>query len=320
MSRHWRFALSKANLNDSIICILGDDDVISPDALQIARRAFEHLDIKAILRRTGYYFTPDCASKHAGWLYCPRIDGKIEVRNSSEVIKMIAAGKLHYGELPSIYHGFFKGSLISEALKRGDLFDLASPDISCAIALAIFGHKYATINYPLTLGVASPASNGLNTTIGSEIGEEFFRSSLRDIHHNYFARSVSLQVLDAIVRYSKSLEKDIEIDYMKFYNAALADIRQSDIHNAMESLSQISGRSKQRIFLDYSTAQMKLNFKALTKRAIGSNNIIAARKIFDPKNHRDSFSFSGPASKLGQIDSPIDCLNLIRRNVGEVKW
>lgn len=314
MSRNWEFASKFIGSEESIVCYLGDDDILSPNALEIVRQLFENYNIDAVSRESGYYFTPDCPTRYAGWLMLPPINGNITQENSILSLRKVANGYLHYGNLPTLYHGFVRSQLIRRAIRKGSLFNKACPDIYSDIALAAMNIDYIRISYPLTLGVASPKSNGLNSDLNNSLGQEFMRSSQNDFFHRYYLGSVQLHVVDCLEDVLDRHPCDIKVNYARFYALALAELRARQLNEAMESLVNISGKQVARIFLEFCTARALVLSKAIVKKLLLSVGLFGlALKLKSPS--REGFGYRGDLRKSHDIDNPLDCLKLIEANV-----
>ena len=148
------------------VCLIGDDDTITEDALLAARWAKENqIDVIAPKVMSNYVW-PDFRSKifgagHAGRLYLPSRIGPVVVRESSD---SLSAALLNAAQgtdgLPKIYHGIVRRSLLEKMRTlSGAFFHGSSPDVSGAIGLALCGGRFVEIDYPLTIPGASGGSN-----------------------------------------------------------------------------------------------------------------------------------------------------------------
>jgi glycosyltransferase involved in cell wall biosynthesis len=314
MSKNWEFASQYIDCEDSVVCYLGDDDLLSPDALNIVDSLMQDSKIDAVSRTTGYYYTQDCNNALAGWLSLPLVDGSVEIKESHDVLKDVAMGKSHYGKLPTLYHGFVRGKLISEIKKHGPLFNKAAPDIYSDIALACIGVHYAHVRYPITLGVASPKSNGLNSLTKSRIGEEFIKDSLRDMPHTYYIGSVSMQTLESLEELLSLYELLYDISYGHFYRSALAEIPHRDIGHAMHSLAEIGGRSNWRITIDSLSSRLASRLKISAKALLYKSGLLDLY-THNASSRQNAFMYFGDLAQSEGLTSPQECLAFIRNNV-----
>ena len=314
MSKHWEFAMQFVELEDSVVSILGDDDIISSNAINIVDSILENSSIEAVSRKTGYYTTLDCDSEYAGWITLPPIDGFVRVKNSRAVLKEVAKSSVHYGELPTLYHGFVRGSLLKRLLTFGPLFNKASPDIYSDIALGCLGINYAQAEYPLTLGVASPKSTGLNAKKNTVIGNQFFDASSKELFHKYFLKSVMFQVLDSLEDVFEKQGVNFPISYDSYYRMILAEIPQNSLAEAMESLKMIASKSSTQINFDYAIISLYKSLKNSIKNIVYGYKIIK-NQFHLSLNKKESFMFFGNVLESNKVSSPQQCIKFLQDNI-----
>jgi glycosyltransferase involved in cell wall biosynthesis len=320
MSANWNHAYS--HVSGDVVMYLGDDDIVNPQALNIAEGIFARENVAAISRTSGYYHTPDCDSPFAGYLVLPDIDGTYELRNASKVLQDVARFARHYADLPNLYHGFVQKVQLDKLLSHGALFRKASPDIFSDINIASLGIDYACVSYPLTLGVASPKSNGLNFSNNTPIGAEFVSSSLSEFTHNYSLFPITLQVIDCLEEVSRANGVPIVIDRQACYRSAIKESQKSDIEAGMRDLCRLSDRSPSRVWVDWIRNQTSPRgvVKAIVGRRVAYKIGQISRHLkrrFSPTTSSAprSFSFCGDLRKLG-IRDPLQCLAFIEDRVG----
>jgi glycosyltransferase involved in cell wall biosynthesis len=316
MSRHWEFAASfvEKTDNERLILFLGDDDILCSNAFNIATNIFDKYDVDALRRTTGYYFTPDCLTPYAGFLILPPINGDVEIRNSMTYLEQVSLGKINYGELPLLYHGFVRSTILGDLLNFGLLFAKAAPDIFSDINIAALNIKYASISYPLTLGVCSPKSNGLNfLDKKSAIGREFKTSSLQELEHSYHIDSIHLHVIDCLEHVIKKHKLKIDIDYNKFYYNIIKSEEFGVVKIILSSLVKITGKTPVLIYSEMfvlSVFRIKNYIPTSLKKLI--------RLIISLGNGErppvESFSYFGDLRKEG-ISDPKGCIEFIESNV-----
>ncbi len=325
MSKHWEFASNYIDLDDTIVMYLGDDDILSPSAFEIAGQLFLDKGIDAVTSVDNYYWTTDCADKRAGFLHQPRIDGYARLLDSKQILSLVAAYPGQWINLPKMSRGFVRGALLSRLKAKGPLFNKASPDIYTNVGLAALGIRYFQVAYPLSLGVATPSSTGLNAKMAqpSSVGNEFLDSSRRDFQHNYFIKSVAFQVLDCLEDISASHNIDLAISYKRFYKAALTEMWYRDVDSAMASLKKVSNHSKLAIYRDFVFQKAK----EASRSVISTTPFIGdlARRVKEPFDiargfkqpavgNQNSFRFVADLKKQGIAD-PQACLQFIEENV-----
>jgi len=160
------------------VCLVGDDDTITEDALLAARWAKDNqIDVIAPKVMSNYVW-PDFRSKifgagHAGRLYLPSRIGAMMVRESADSLAEALSNAAQGTDgLPKIYHGIVRRSLL-EKIKAlsGGFFHGSSPDVSGAIGLALCGGRFVEIDYPLTIPGASGGSNTGRSAMNTHKGK-----------------------------------------------------------------------------------------------------------------------------------------------------
>lgn len=148
------------------VCLIGDDDTITEDAILAAKWAKENqVDVIAPKVMSNYVW-PDFRSRyfgagHAGRLYLPsRIGAMVERQSSESLSEALSNAAQGTDGLPKIYHGIVRRSLLEKMQTlSGAFFHGSSPDVSGAIGLALCGGRFVEIDYPLTIPGASGGSN-----------------------------------------------------------------------------------------------------------------------------------------------------------------
>ena len=325
MSKHWEYASDYIDVDETIVMYLGDDDILSPSAFEIAGHLFRDHDIDAVTSVDNYYWTPDCADKRAGLLHQPRIDGYAKMLESKEILSLVAAYPGQWINLPKLSRGFVRGALLPQLKAKGPLFNKASPDIYTNVSIAALGIRYSQVAYPLSLGVATPTSTGLNCKMvsPSSIGADFLDSSKRDFQHNYFIKSVAFQVLDCLEDIQVSQNIDLDINYKRFYKAALSEMWYDDVNPAMASLKKVSNHSELTIYRDFVFQKINKASRSAIKNTpfIGDvarrfkERLDVARGLKEPlAGDKMSFRFFGDLKKQG-INDPQACLQFIEENI-----
>lgn len=155
-----------AAVTGEYVCLIGDDDTISADALVAAEWAKNNAIDLLAPNIVANYVWPDfrsrfLGSRHASRLYIARKIGGGSVNNSqialSQALKNAAQGT---DGLPKIYHGLVRRAVLDQVRETsGAYFHGSSPDVSGAIALALCSKRFVITNYPLTIPGASGGSN-----------------------------------------------------------------------------------------------------------------------------------------------------------------
>jgi len=325
MSKHWEYVSDYIDFDDTIVMYLGDDDILSPSAFEIVGDLFRDHDIDAVTSINNYYWTTDCADKRAGLLNQPRIDGYARMLESKKSLSLVAGYPDEWIILPKLSRGFVRGALLPRLKAKGPLFNKASPDIYTNVSLAALGIRYCQVAYPLSLGVATPTSTGLHAkmVLPSSIGTEFLDTAGRDFQHNYYIKSVTFQVLDCLEDIQISHNIDLDINYKRFYKAALSEMWYDDVNSAMASLKKVSNHSELTIYRDFVLQKINRASRTVIKNTPFIGNVArrlkesldVARRLKEPlAGDKKSFRFVGDVKKQGIVD-PQACLQFIEENV-----
>lgn len=148
------------------VCLIGDDDTITKDALEAAAWALEH-GIELIAPNVvANYAWPDFRSRHFGAkhsarLYIAKDMGSASIHECAQALANALRNAAQGTDgLPKIYHGIVKKSLLESLRHRsGSYFHGSSPDVSGAIGLALIAQNFVVTDYPLTIPGASGGSN-----------------------------------------------------------------------------------------------------------------------------------------------------------------
>lgn len=182
MTENYNLAMSLAS--GEYVCLIGDDDTITLDAIHVANWAKENkIEIVSPLVVANYAW-PDFKHRflgmaHASNLYIKKDFGLISWQNSREnLLKALSKGALGTEGLPKVYHSIV-GRQLMEKIKSisGNYFHGVSPDVSGAVALAIVSEKYIEIDYPITIPGAAGKSNSGRSAMNTHKG------SLKDDSH-----------------------------------------------------------------------------------------------------------------------------------------
>jgi hypothetical protein len=169
MSLYENFNAAVALASGEYVCIVGEDDGVSPEIVRIARWACANgIDAVRDTRRLRYYW-PDMAVSpnlihHAGRLFIDtRYTGKVMVHDlEASARQLMSQGGQDYLSigLPKVYHGLVRlSSLVALRARSGEYFKGLTPDIYSAVALIRFIRTAATIDYPITVDGTSLGSN-----------------------------------------------------------------------------------------------------------------------------------------------------------------
>lgn len=159
------------------ISMIGDDDAFSKYIIEYVE-GFKKDDLDAILPTKSSFTWPDVKPR----FYKEKLSGafriekfsferkKIDVKN--ELQKVITIGGTEMLNLPRIYHGIFKRTILDKIYKETNTyFPGPSPDMANAIASCKFIEKYEFIDVPLIISGHSKTSGGGQGAHGKHFGE-----------------------------------------------------------------------------------------------------------------------------------------------------
>jgi Glycosyl transferase family 2 len=168
--------------NGEYVCLIGDDDTISADALLAAAWA-KKWNVEVIAPNVvANYVWPDFRSRlmgagHASRLYVAKRFGGAVIRDSPAALSSALTNAAQGTDgLPKIYHGIVR-RLVLERIRAlsGAYFQGSSPDVSGAVGLALCSQSFVVVDFPLTIPGASSGSNtgrsAMNTHKG-KLGQE----------------------------------------------------------------------------------------------------------------------------------------------------
>lgn len=176
MTGNHNAVLGKAN--GDYICLIGDDDTITEDAIRAAEWAKEKCVDLIAPNVVANYVWPDFRSRffggrHASRLYISRKirRGRFESSQNAIAAALRSAAQGTDG-LPKIYHGIVSRAVLERVKKiSGAYFYGSSPDVSGAIGLALCSTRFLWVDYPLTIPGASGGSNTGRSAMNTHKGK-----------------------------------------------------------------------------------------------------------------------------------------------------
>lgn len=246
MAKNFEYALS--HVEDGFVMFIGSDDGLFPDTINYVNSIVEKYHTDAVSCTQATYVWPD--------FFDPTIAGRItlgtglddiEIRKSSTHIKRALNFEDHYCfELPNLYCGFVKKSVINKAYKDGIYFRSMTPDAYSAFATAIFLEKYAFSLKPFVIAGASIKSNGASSI--SEKGDKtesskFFTENDIDFCDG-FVNCPSFEVIcaEAFAQLSKAFPgycHKYTINYQKMFKCALKNVNERTRQVVVDAVSSM---------------------------------------------------------------------------------
>lgn len=160
------------------VCLIGDDDTITADALLAAAWAKDR-GIEVIAPNVvANYVWPDFRSRlmgagHASRLYFAKRFGHAVIHDSAAALASALRNAAQGTDgLPKIYHGIVKRAVLERIRElSGAYFHGSSPDVSGAIGLALCSKSFVVVDYPLTIPGASGGSNTGRSAMNTHKGK-----------------------------------------------------------------------------------------------------------------------------------------------------
>lgn len=191
-----------------ILCFIGDDDGLMPNAISEALAIFTQHNVDAISAARAHYFWPDLLSPRRNTGLLPRTSG-ISVANTREALKTLLE-HCDYYRIPCLYHGFVKKDVVDRIAQRQGRFFLSSQvDMYSAIALSAENIRYAYSQSPLIINGGSGRSNGASHFGGGGDQEKELWKKEDDIGFlPGFENSVTIgaYILESAIRYTAQSE------------------------------------------------------------------------------------------------------------------
>lgn len=178
------FNIALGHATGDFICFIGDDDLVTPDVIQIVRRAAaEGVDAIRFAFPVLFYWH-DYAHKalpeaYAGTIWASDYAASIRPLDTKRSLNN-ALAQLGRGvfDMPRIYCGIIARSLIDRVIERhGALFGGVSPDIYSAALLSAHATRVIDLDFPAVIPGASGASTAGQSAAGKHVG------ALRDNDH-----------------------------------------------------------------------------------------------------------------------------------------
>lgn len=211
MTDNWELGLSYAN--GKYIFVMGDDDAVMPDGIDLLVKLISEYDINIVSWfRPQYWWTNAIVPWMRNTLDI-NLSQEIEVFNSREMLKLFYQSKVMFEHLPMIYNSWVHKDVITKVKSiHGRYFMSYSPDIHSGIVNAYFTNNYVYSMRPLSIAGLSGHSTGSSTgysSLGSNSLHAFIADEKKDITKNLHPDLVptcnqEIMVADTLLR-SKEL-------------------------------------------------------------------------------------------------------------------
>lgn len=161
------------------ICMIGDDDGILPDILNLTKWLKDNNVDAATPTVNAVYIWPSSVAfvKNAenGYMCISYVNEKVSLCDTKEaIIELMSYGGQKYlsTNLVKLYHGVVKKSCMDLIRNiTGHYFGGLSPDIYASVALSIISNKVVKIKYPITISGICQTSGSADSATGKHTGE-----------------------------------------------------------------------------------------------------------------------------------------------------
>lgn len=171
------------NCSGEYICSIGDDDAVMPYILKIVK-CMKKNDIEILNSYKPTYYWPKLqssllSSDTSGILKIKKFNKTISTLQSQKILnEVFSRGCSTMHQLPSIYHGIVKKSLLNEIYNEcTTFFPGSSPDMANAVALTKYYKKYYYVNYPIFI-----SGKSVNSTSGLGVMHRHI-ARIEDVEH-----------------------------------------------------------------------------------------------------------------------------------------
>ncbi len=165
MADNWELGLAQAT--GEYVFILGDDDALAPDGIELADRLLRDQRVPIISWLKSAYWWPDAIVPwHRDRLYV-NLDQSVRIYESRSMLRLYWEWKCDYGPLPGIYNSFVHRDVIARVkAQHGRYFLTMSPDVMSGVVNARFTDRYLLSARGLSLTGNSGSSTGTSFVYG----------------------------------------------------------------------------------------------------------------------------------------------------------
>jgi glycosyltransferase involved in cell wall biosynthesis len=198
------------------VCLIGDDDAILPDLINIARWAFKN-NIDSIAPKNIINYTWPDHSNIGSKLEIPTFTYEYEI----VVLEQQLAAYLGDGcaksfrnyNLPALYHGLVRRSCLEQIKSiTGHYVGGLSPDSYSSVALSLVVRSHIVLDYPFTVAGACPASTTIQGSEGNHRGLLQNAPHFRDRGHYVWLKNVPMFYSVETIWSESALRAILELD------------------------------------------------------------------------------------------------------------
>ncbi len=159
MSDNWELGLSHAT--GEYIFILGDDDALMPDGLEICCEILKRFNLKIVSWRRSFYWWPTAIAPWRRNLLSVILSQEASIFNPKDTLNKVCKYQLTYENLPTIYNSFIHRDVIEKVKSvAGRYFMSYCPDIYSGIVNSYFFDSFLYSYRPLSVAGISGHSTG----------------------------------------------------------------------------------------------------------------------------------------------------------------
>ncbi len=241
MRENFELALSQAK--GAYVIMIGDDDGLTHNTLTTLSHILSSAEVDFVSWPLAQYIWPGSEDRGLNpgmFLKRNAVFGPTFRVGTSSAEKLRTGAKVHFRELPKIYHGCVSRRLIESIRSRdGTVFRWVSPDIYFMAAAGLLGFPGITILHPLSINGGSPRSNGLNsmTTAAAsnpaaniEFRDESSKDAMQEAAWNPDFLSISYAMFVCLCIAKNDLRQVEAIDSDAWIRRIVAELRSQDVY------------------------------------------------------------------------------------------
>jgi glycosyltransferase involved in cell wall biosynthesis len=267
------------------LCLIGDDDGIVPQIVDVVRWAKAH-QVDAIKPETNavYFWPASEAIKNQldnGYLQVNHVTGKARICNPKEELKkLLNQGAMKYLELDlvKLYHGIVSKRCLDQVKQMtGRYFGGLSPDIYISVALSLVVEQLIEIDFPLTISGICNKSGSADSATGRHTGQLKDAPHFRGHQAYNWSELVPMfycvetiwadSALAAVKEMGRTdLYNEFNVAYLTKYCNRLYPQYQNEIINNYHHYLLSSNRSKSEIVMDLYVSSAKDLIRRLFSR------------------------------------------------------
>ena len=249
MSDNWELALSYAT--GEYIFVLGDDDALMPDGLELCFKLINEYNVKIVSWFRYQYWWPKAIVPWLRNTLHLNLLPLAEIWNSREKLIQFYRSQIIFENLPMIYNSFIHKDIVARVKSvHGRYFMTYIPDVESGIVNAYFSEQYLYSLRAISVAGLSAHSTGTSGSYSSleakplkDYMKEYKTDILSEMHPSLIpSTNQEISVADVLFR-TKELyfpeNKEIELDIQQTMNLIASRINR-DIETYDQTLGEIT--------------------------------------------------------------------------------